>query len=77
MLFIPSKNGDTNGAKFNFSCSSLYDAGQDCVQQNRGDGNLTLLGNITDKITIGANNDSYEATKHRVAEAKKERTGKG
>ncbi|XP_028411258.1 RNA polymerase II elongation factor ELL-like isoform X2 [Dendronephthya gigantea] len=77
MLFIPSKNGDNNGTKFNFSFSNLSAIDQECVQQNRGDGNLTLLGNITGKITIGANNDSYEATKHRVAEAKKERTGKG
>jgi hypothetical protein len=49
--------------------------GHDCLQQNKGDVNLTLLGNITEKITVSANNDSYAATKNRMAEAEKERQG--
>lgn len=77
-LFIPSKNGaENNGTKFNFTCANLFmvnsTTGLDCLQQNR-DGDLMRLGNITEKITVSANNDSYEATKHRMAEAEKEGT---
>ncbi|XP_046857633.1 RNA polymerase II elongation factor ELL2-like isoform X2 [Xenia sp. Carnegie-2017] len=79
-LFVPSKNGsDNDGTRFNFTCSNLFMAnstiGLDCLQQKRDDGNLTLLGNICEKITISANNDSYVATKTRMAEVEKERQG--
>lgn len=78
-LFIPSKNGtDNSGTKFNFTCANLFmvnsTTGIDCLQQNKGDGDLMRLGNITEKITISANNDSYAATKNRMAEAEKEGT---
>ena len=70
---------DNNGTKFNFTCANLFmvnsTTGLDCLQQNKGDVNLTLLGNITEKITVSANNDSYAATKNRMAEAEKERQG--
>ena len=49
--------------------------GLDCLQQNKGDDNLALLGNITEKITVSANNDSYEATRNKMAEVEKERQG--
>lgn len=49
--------------------------GLDCIQQSKADDTLTLLGNITEKITVSANNDSYVATKNRMAEAEKERQG--
>ena len=49
--------------------------GLDCLQQNKGDVNLRLIGNIAEKITVSANNDSYAATKSRMAEAEKERQG--
>ena len=49
--------------------------GLDCLQQSKGNVDLTLLGNINEKITVSANNDSYEATKNRMAEAEKERQG--
>jgi hypothetical protein len=79
-LFIPSKNGGENdGTKFNFTCANLFMAnsttGLDCLQQNKGNVDLTLLGNINEKITVSANNDSYAATKNRMAEAEKERQG--
>ena len=77
-LFIPSKNGD-NGTKFNFTCANLFmvnsTTGLDCLQQNKGNVDLTLLGNINEKITVSANNDSYEATKKRMAKAEEERQG--
>lgn len=49
--------------------------GLDCLQQNKGDTDLSLLGTIMEKITVSANNDSYEATRTRMAQAEKERKG--
>lgn len=80
VLFIPDKSGggsEKDGTTFNFNASSVFNdsstVGLDCFQQKKGDMGLILLGNVTEKITVSANNDSYQATRNRMAEAQNKR----
>lgn len=78
-LSLPSNNGLTT---FNFSMSGNQDmegpgGSFECVQQSGPPrGNLEVLGTMPYKIRILANEDVYEATRHRMTVAEENKQNK-
>ncbi|GAB0098035.1 RNA polymerase II elongation factor Ell [Sergentomyia squamirostris] len=73
LISFPSNNG---GQKFSFSLSEIEGpAGSfECIQQSQGQ--LDVLGTLSNKMRIHANDDVYETTKHRMAVAEENQKNK-
>lgn len=66
----------SGGQKFSFSLSEIEGpAGSfECIQQSQGQ--LDVLGTLSNKMRIHANDDVYETTKHRMAVAEENQKNK-
>ncbi|XP_059608276.1 RNA polymerase II elongation factor Ell [Phlebotomus argentipes] len=75
LISFPSVS-NSGGQKFSFSLSEIEGpAGSfECIQQNQGD--LDVLGTLSNKMRIHANDDVYETTKHRMAVAEENQKNK-
>nr|XP_039252941.1 RNA polymerase II elongation factor ELL-like [Styela clava] len=71
---IPVPGGEKEMQKFSFQVSNLAQSAGDCLQQIRsgGTGRVECLGNIQQKVTVNATDDSYDMTRQRMTQAKKE-----
>ncbi|KAJ6646750.1 RNA polymerase II elongation factor Ell [Pseudolycoriella hygida] len=67
-LSFPSVTNNNGGQKFSFSIvqRDWIQGSFDCIQQNQNQ-QLDVLGTMTHKMRIHANEDVYEATRHRMA----------
>ncbi|XP_055693782.1 RNA polymerase II elongation factor Ell [Lutzomyia longipalpis] len=67
---------NSGGQKFSFSLSEIEGpAGSfECIQQSQGQ--LDVLGTLSNKMRIHANDDVYETTKHRMAVAEENQKNK-
>ncbi|GLV31625.1 Suppressor of Triplolethal [Carabus blaptoides fortunei] len=81
-LSFPSEHGSNGCASFNFSISSTADmegpgGSFECVQQcGPPRGALEVLGALPHKMRIHANDDVYEATRHRMTVAEENHKNK-
>lgn len=81
VIHIPSRPGSASqdiGKKFKFSCSNFaQDSRQgitDCIQQpNSKDNRLSSMGMVEKKIAVMANDEAYEMTRNKMAQADQER----
>jgi RNA polymerase II elongation factor ELL len=75
-LLFPPTASHTQGSKYSFTIAD-YEGPQgafECLQQNQGQ--LEILGSLPHKLRIHANEDVYEATKHRMAVVQENQSNK-
>jgi RNA polymerase II elongation factor ELL len=73
---FPPTASHTQGSKYSFTIAD-YEGPQgafECLQQNQGQ--MEILGTLPHKLRIHANEDVYEATKHRMAAVQENQSNK-